>query len=1086
MKFTKNILGVSLGATALFAAGYMALNLGTSQVEAVYQPRDNAQATYEAKGSFEFINMLRANQITGKVDPADELRAMQQAQQFAQSNKTGLGLEWEEAGPDNFGGRTRAFLIDKDNNNILYAGSVSGGLFKSTNRGASWFPINDNQENLAVVSICQTANGDIYYGTGEGMYYFTSGTGSGGILGGGIFKSTDGGTTFERLQSTIPTPSNSTSAPWASVGQLIAHPSDANTVWAATNQGLWLTTDGGQNWTLQATSLLPSSSPVTDMTMASDGSMWVAFTLGRVIYSDDPIQNNWVEKTTMGAGPTDLGRSPGRQAIAVSPTDPNYVYVVQSVGLAQQGDVLHGVWRSTDKGQNWTRIGVKAPGFDPFIASHGINPSNGQASYDMAIAVPYNNKDRVLIAGVDMWDWELGNGWRKLTQWNAFRLSPIYVHADHHKLVFDPVNQNVLYLLTDGGVFRSSDVGITWSEINRNYATIQFYAFDVNEQRHIMGGTQDNGTFLLDRSGNTPNAASSVLGGDGGYAALSRLNSNVWFAESQYGNIRRTENRGESYGSPLSNRVNSPPGQGSQGFSAFVTPFLLHETTTDVKSTDSVSFVAEPAVLSLGFGNGSNRSFSGTLRKPQTTADFVVNTFRIAAGGDTVVSDANGVLSGQGTGNFDPTTGEFSVQFSRAPFAEIVILCNVSYAAGVEVNVSSNINNWPYKFTLPNALQPFDTVKVQDQVQAMLFFGNTSRTGGVNGFGGVWMTREPLDFTRTPRWWRLTPLQVGEVPKCMEITQDGNTLFVGTTGGAVYRITNINDARSLETADFDENDSTRVIETVRVANYNGRAVTGIAIDPTDPNRVVVTLGNYGNTTHVFYSANALAPTPTFLPKQGTGLPNMPVYGAVINEQAPDQVVLATDFGIYSTNNITAANVEWVRDNNGMANVPSFFIKQLINNRASNIVPRRDAEGNIVVDANGNPVMDSAVAETGDIFVGTHGRGMFRTGTTKVQNAFSTGDDALNSALAQDKNAIAVYPNPAVDYTKVQFELENRAKVAITIRDINGRLVKTVNFPALNRGAHALSIDTDDLRTGNYFITVSAGEFTASAKLMVTK
>ncbi len=1076
MNFTKKLTKISLGLGALAVVGYAGWTVSGQGTTAQYQPRNTSDVVAGKHGAFEYINSMRANLLTGEVDPADEIAAREMALQQTRSGKTGLGLEWEEAGPDNFGGRTRAFLIDKDNPNLLFAGSVAGGLFRSTNGGASWNVVNDNQENLAVVSICQTINGDIYYGTGEGMYTGTSGNGGSGTLGAGVFKSTDGGLTFTRLQSTLPTP-NQAGAQWSAVGQLIAHKTNPNIVWAATNSGLFRTSDGGQTWTLQATSLLPNTNPVTDMTQGPDGSIWVAFSLGRLIYSPDG-EDNWVEISKQGAGPTDIGRSPGRQAIAVSPQDANFVYVVQSISI-QGSEVMHGVWRTTDKGTTWTRIATKAPGFDPFVASHGLTESRGQAFYDMDIVVPGNNKDRVLVAGVDMWDWELGKSWRKLTQWNAFRLSPFFVHADHHRFRWDLSKPNTVYITTDGGIFRSNDGGVSWGELNRNYATIQFYAFDVNEDRHIMGGTQDNGTFLINGRGNTPNAAFSIFGGDGGWAAMSRLDPRVWYLETQYGNVRRTENGGESYGNPFSSKVaQASPAPGSPGFAAFVAPFVLHESINDTKSVDSVSFIASPAVASLGFGNGVNRNFSGTIRKPQASANYIVDSFTVKSGALVLVSDAQGNLTGDGTGTFDPATGAFSVNFSATPFAEIIATCDVFYNNGAELSVRSRINQLPYKYAIPAALGSNDTIKIQDPVQSAFFFGAQSRTGGANGFGGVFMTRDAHNFTRTPIWWRLASLNVGETPRTMTVSKDGDVLWV-STGSGVYRISGINNARSLETADVDENHPSLEIQSSRVVSFTNRTVTSIAIDPNDNNKVAITLGNYGNSNYVFYSTNAMSATPNFVNKTGTGMPAMPVYGAVINQHNSNEVILATEYGIYSTNDISAANVQWFRDNNGMPNVPSFFIKQLINDRPSSIIES--------VDANGNPVFDTIWAESGDIFVGTHGRGMFKTGTTIARNTISS-NDIQNNAIAKgkDNHTMKLYPNPAVDFTNVEFELASRNDVVVSIRDLNGRLVKMMKMPNLSKGNHRIKIDTDDLKTGYYFVTLTSEGLSQTGKMFVSK
>ncbi|MEZ5045447.1 MAG: sialidase family protein [Chitinophagaceae bacterium] len=116
---------------------------------------------------------------------------------------------WEERGPNNIGGRTRALIYDKNIPNKLFMGGSSGGLWTSTNNGNTWSKV-ENTDMTSAISICsitQAANGDIYYGTGEG-HYSSTGNFGGGQLGEGIWKSTDGGVSFTHLNSTTPSNAN--------------------------------------------------------------------------------------------------------------------------------------------------------------------------------------------------------------------------------------------------------------------------------------------------------------------------------------------------------------------------------------------------------------------------------------------------------------------------------------------------------------------------------------------------------------------------------------------------------------------------------------------------------------------------------------------------------------------------------------------------------------------------------------------------------------------------------------------------------------------------------------------------------------
>ncbi|HXH18110.1 MAG TPA: hypothetical protein VNJ07_03415, partial [Chitinophagales bacterium] len=194
-----------------------------------------------------YLTEMRANHITGKINPADVLLARQQMyQKRAQKNKRGipLNLQWEDQGPDNVGGRTRGFMIDRNNPQHILAGSVSGGLFVSYNEGLSWqpHPSNEVMGHLGILTIRQASNGDIYIGTGESFAPVLSGIptdfGAPGFIGEGIYKSTDGGQTFFHLSSTTPSVSNSNTADWAYVNEIAIDPNNPQRVYASTNNGL--------------------------------------------------------------------------------------------------------------------------------------------------------------------------------------------------------------------------------------------------------------------------------------------------------------------------------------------------------------------------------------------------------------------------------------------------------------------------------------------------------------------------------------------------------------------------------------------------------------------------------------------------------------------------------------------------------------------------------------------------------------------------------------------------------------------------------------------------------------------------------
>ena len=200
-----------------------------------------------------FMDARRVNQFTGTIDIEDLVRAQEQVRALSKKGSNSFNLSWQELGPNNVGGRTRSVLIDKDDASIILAGSAGGGLWKSTTRGTSWSKSVTTSgelfQNQVVSCITQAANGDIYYGTGEG---FATADGAPkseyfGVAGQGIFKSTDRGNTFTRLEATWGDAASREA--FMFVNAIAADPTNANRIFAATNKGLRVSTDGGTTWT---------------------------------------------------------------------------------------------------------------------------------------------------------------------------------------------------------------------------------------------------------------------------------------------------------------------------------------------------------------------------------------------------------------------------------------------------------------------------------------------------------------------------------------------------------------------------------------------------------------------------------------------------------------------------------------------------------------------------------------------------------------------------------------------------------------------------------------------------------------------
>ena len=224
-----------LGAIALFfvASILFFTNLGSDN-ENIYTPRKSELQKYHesARGAMEHLGWLRNDPVTGKVEIEDVLRAqkMFNSLSFGKAND----LNWTLVGPTNIGGRTRAILVDNTNPSILYAGGVAGGLWRSTTGGSSWDTIGSIHDYLAISSITQASNGDIFVGTGESFGNGANNYTSASFSGYGIYHSANG-IDFSIIPSTIPNATNGLG--WLYVNEL-AYDDGSNRIYAATSGGL--------------------------------------------------------------------------------------------------------------------------------------------------------------------------------------------------------------------------------------------------------------------------------------------------------------------------------------------------------------------------------------------------------------------------------------------------------------------------------------------------------------------------------------------------------------------------------------------------------------------------------------------------------------------------------------------------------------------------------------------------------------------------------------------------------------------------------------------------------------------------------
>ncbi len=472
-------------------------------------------------------------------------------------------------------GRGTALIVAPHVAGLLYLGTADGGVWKSTDDGASWVPLTDNQQSLAVGALAldaaDTSDQTLYVGTGETNYAFLSGFNGEAYFGVGVLKTTDGGATWTLVGTGLPG-FGTYSATSVGIGALYAN---GATVWAGTTKGLYKSTNGGANWTLVAVN---GGTPTARVTSIAVDGVNVYVVLSE---ADTGHAYAGIYKSTGGAFSAISGGLPaatswGRAQLAMAPSTPLTLYL----SIANSADNLftpNGMFKTIDGGAtNWLPT-TQPPNY--FNGGGG-----GQGNYDTCLVVDPANANIVYAGGVFIVrSTDGGVTWAYNTT-PGYPLAPplaLTIHPDQHALV---VKGGALYAANDGGIFKAANptVGVgaatVWTSLNHGINTTQYYAGDSASNflatPVISGGAQDNGT-----SRSTSAATSlwnSILGGDGGFVAIDKTDPNIEFAESQFGAITKTTNAGAGTAITWTDQVLPiPTPNGPCNGTLFIAPFVM-------------------------------------------------------------------------------------------------------------------------------------------------------------------------------------------------------------------------------------------------------------------------------------------------------------------------------------------------------------------------------------------------------------------------------------------------------------------------------------------------------------------------------
>ncbi len=446
-------------------------------------------------------------QADGTIAPAEHLwKAWEQKK--AMSKNSNAISDWTDKGPFSIStvrgqGRINTVVLDPNNANIIYAGAPSGGLWKSTNAGVNWNPLTDDLPQIGVsgIAIHPSDSNTIYIATGDDD--------AGDAYSVGVFKSVDGGATWNAtgdLGDITGTVKVGGSAPIA--GEIIIDPTNSSKIWVATGGGLFVSEDAGTSWQQKL------DGDIKDLKLKpGDANTVYAVTSNRLYINTDGGATDFIASppTSGMATPLDVGFL----RIEVTPAAPNNLYVLATETGPEYA--FEGIYISNDSGSTFTRTAENSDIFE-----------SSQAWFDLAFSVSNTDPNTMFVGVLNIWkSSDGGDNFTKINEWNV--PSPTYTHADIH---FMRYYDGVMFAGTDGGIYKTTNDGATFTDLTVDMSISQFYKVSVSKQtsNKMAGGLQDNGGFALNN-----NIWNPYHRGDGMDSASDPADENTFYGFQQNG-----------------------------------------------------------------------------------------------------------------------------------------------------------------------------------------------------------------------------------------------------------------------------------------------------------------------------------------------------------------------------------------------------------------------------------------------------------------------------------------------------------------------------------------------------------------------